>query len=644
MTPSPLKASHPLHDHDPGAHARLIISHVRMTITQNEGVQTLAVPATVHKILTSIRAVDDKTVFTDVMNKPFTLETFPSDKAKFDASFGTVIKEGRTTKVILGFTITSATTFGKLKQAIMPVLQRCSTFMRPHLSTSWKSLDTITIGHLHLLHPTFADTDELRRKMDQQLTDTAIRLRDNPEFHDILAPHLKRDGTLRVPEIMFYPGRAMGKLNSEPVASDVIDVYVARTSAAAIKYLLEASTENTTRPLAVVPRDFKYNQPDIYAKLLSAQNDYLETHRNIGLVAIPNEAMHSQKVKDIDGREWHSMHAALCHAPGIAAVHCSKRVFDLGKWNISTTQDSWDAVKKWLDHQLLPLYHSIPAEVRDNYKTYADFIEPHRLQYKPPQNGRSDISELSEYAQRIQTQMLGNTTAPRATHHQPPAWKAKRPKLVWTFNEEDFPPITAPVRKSKHDDLSTGSTTTTNSLTTMSTHDGDSIKQLQAQWKKQKVDLETNFHTKLKTMDTTVKTVLERMDSIESRIDTKMEEMELKLTSVIVEKLNATTLVSQVSAVMGGENSPFVTSASLDLAMTNWFAKVNTRLDALLPVLPEHSVTPRSRKKRHSAQPLDAIMDDGDPDHVFQDARNRMDDEIPNICAEQPQRQPADTN
>jgi hypothetical protein len=42
---------------------------------------------------------------------------------------------------------------------------------------------------------------------------------------------------------------------------------------------------------------------DIYAKLLSAQNDYLETHRNIGLVAIPNDVMHSQKVKDIDGRE-----------------------------------------------------------------------------------------------------------------------------------------------------------------------------------------------------------------------------------------------------------------------------------------------------------------------------------------------------
>jgi hypothetical protein len=255
---------------------------------------------------------------------------------------------------------------------------------------------------------------------------------------------------------MFYPGHALGKINSETVSFDVIDVYVARESATAINYLLEASTENTTRPLAVVPRDFKYNQPDIYAKLLSAQNEYLETHRNIGLVKIPNDAMHHQKVKDIDGRDRHSMHEALCHTPGIVAVHCSKRIFDLGKWNVSTTQDSWEAVKQWLDHHLLPLYNSIMAEFRDKYKSYADFTEPHHLQYKPPQNDRSDISEISAYAQRIQTQMLGNTTVPRATHHQPPTWKAKRPKLVWTFNEEDFPPITSPAPKTKHDDLSTG--------------------------------------------------------------------------------------------------------------------------------------------------------------------------------------------
>jgi hypothetical protein len=110
------------------------------------------------------------------------------------------------------------------------------------------------------------------------------------------------------------------------------------------------------------------------------------------------------------------------------------------KWNISTIHDSWESVKQWLDKHLLPLYNSIHAGDRTEYKPYSAFPEPQRLKFKPPSSNRIVVAETSDYAQRIQTQMLGNSTCPMATHHKPPAWKSKRPKLVWTFNEEDFPP------------------------------------------------------------------------------------------------------------------------------------------------------------------------------------------------------------
>jgi hypothetical protein len=350
-----------------------------MTITQKEGYQTLAVPATLHKILNSIRDFDNKAVFADVTRQPFTLQTFPADKAQFDISWGTIIKEGRTTQVIVGFTVKSLNTFGKIKQAIMPVLQRCNTFLRPHLSTTWEQLDTITIGHLHLVHPTFADADNLTCKMIHQLKETVDRILGTNEYHDNLHPFLDHDGNFAPPEVMFYPGRALGKMGHEAVSSNVVELYVAREFASALNFLLEASTENSHRPLAVVPREFKYRQPDIYAKLLSAQNDHLETHRNIGLVAIPNDAMHLQKVKDVDGKEWKSLFDALNQAPGISHVHCSKRVFNLGKWNLPTNHESWETVKEWLNKQLLPSYNSIPLKIRDNYKTYADFSGPQRL-------------------------------------------------------------------------------------------------------------------------------------------------------------------------------------------------------------------------------------------------------------------------
>jgi hypothetical protein len=73
------------------------------------------------------------------------------------------------------------------------------------------------------------------------------------------------------------------------------------------------------------------------------------------------------------------MYAALCHGPDIVQIHASKRNFDLGKWNISTTHDSWEAVKAWLDKHLLALYNSIPANVRHTYPSYHDFTEPQRV-------------------------------------------------------------------------------------------------------------------------------------------------------------------------------------------------------------------------------------------------------------------------
>jgi hypothetical protein len=344
---------------------------------------------------------------------------------------------------------------------------------------------------------------------------------------------------------MFSPGRAQGKLDNHDVASDVMDVYIARSSAPAIKYLLEASTENSNRPLALVPRNFKYNQPDIYAKLLSTQNDYLEKHRNIGLVAISTDAMLNQKVTDLDGKEWKFMYAALSQGPGIAHINASKRTFDLGKSNISTTHNEWEPVKTWLDKHLLPLYNSIPAIVRQTYGSFGDFTEPQCLQYRAPQANRTTGVFPSAYAQCIQSQLRGNASFPIATTQQPPAWKAKRPKLVRTFSKADFPPMhTQPPKHNACDELSTGSqpsTGTTNPLTTTTSKD-DSIKKLQAQWKQQKAALETDFNTQLTTMDATVKKVMNRMDAIDTCIATKMSNMQTSLQNMITNKLDTTAL------------------------------------------------------------------------------------------------------
>jgi hypothetical protein len=71
--------------------------------------------------------------------------------------------------------------------------------------------------------------------------------------------------------------------------------------------------------------------------------------------------------------------------------------------------------------------------------------------------------------------------------------------------------------------------------------------------------------------------------------------METALIAVISEKLAASNLVTKVSAVMGGEASPFITPASLDLKLTAWFTKLTQRLDGIVTSVTDNE-QPRSHK------------------------------------------------
>jgi hypothetical protein len=104
---------------------------------------------------------------------------------------------------------------------------------------------------------------------------------------------------------------------------------------------------------------------------------------------------------------------------------------------------------------------------------------------------------------------------------------------------------------------------------------------------------------------------MQRMDAMETKIDTKFDTLQETLTTVITNKLRATNLVTQVAEVIGGENSPIVTSASLAVTRAEFFTKVTTRLDDLIIPSPESD---RRRKKRQSETDLSDKEDAMDED------------------------------
>jgi hypothetical protein len=94
-----------------------------------------------HKIMNKLLDIDNNASFHDILAKPISMEQFPVEKDAFDKAFGTIVPAGRNSQVILGFTIHSRYNFGTLKSAVMPTLRHVNTFMRPHNSTTWESLD-----------------------------------------------------------------------------------------------------------------------------------------------------------------------------------------------------------------------------------------------------------------------------------------------------------------------------------------------------------------------------------------------------------------------------------------------------------------------------------------------------------------------
>jgi hypothetical protein len=261
-------------------------SHVRLSIAQKATMKAMPIPSIMHKIMNKIRDIDNQATFHDILGKPVSMENFPVDKDVFDAAFGTIVPEGRNAQVILGLTINTTMTFGSIKAALMPTLQYLNTFMRPHHSTTWSSLDAVPIAHLHEIHPSFADTTQVMHTLTEMLEQCLTKVSDEEEYKTLLG-----NKPTALPEIMLYTGRALGRLGTQDMTSDVLEIYVARPYISLMKYLFQVSTTLPHRTLQVVPRDFKFNHPAIYGKILNKQNDYLENHRNIAIVAVPLAAM-----------------------------------------------------------------------------------------------------------------------------------------------------------------------------------------------------------------------------------------------------------------------------------------------------------------------------------------------------------------
>jgi hypothetical protein len=254
-----------------------------------------------------------------------------------------------------------------------------------------------------------------------------------------------------------------------------------------MKFLFEISSNISIRNLEIVPRDSKFNHPTINGQILNKQNAYLAKHRNIAIVAIPVHAMH-HPITDQNGKTRKTLKDVILSVEGVTHVHVCKRTHDLGKWNISMNEDSWEKVKTWLDGHLNKLYRNIPVAINNRYQEYPDFDKPECLHANRTAK-RSTTASQDNYTTQLQKSILGTDIVAIPTRAFAPAWKAT-PRLVYTLdNMQAFPSL-----GKSSDDRSTGSLATTTSLTASA---DETIRQLEKQWKIDKDCFTTNLETSI---------------------------------------------------------------------------------------------------------------------------------------------------
>jgi hypothetical protein len=343
---------------------------------------------------------------------------------------------------MIGFSLSSGKPFSAIKKAIFQRLQTLNAFLRPHLQNIWTKMDTVPVGHVHKRNSKFADLDEILVDIETTLTSVIHRNQDNTDFQKMQPS----DDIWSLPEILVYPGHPPVHHNGLSVHSDAIEISTNRADSQCLKFLIQHSANLEDPDIQLVLRNLRFEMPAVYANLLGDQNKYLESHRNIAIAGLCKEAMDVENVVDITGNHFPTMREAIQAVSGIEQVYATKRITDLGKWNISTTVDQWENAKTWINQNLLPMYRSINDNVKLGYPKFQDFPVPARMFFKgwsdtaTSISGTANRSAAESYAKTLQASILGHTHDPVTPTPRPPAWQQiSKPTVIYTQNSAPNP-------------------------------------------------------------------------------------------------------------------------------------------------------------------------------------------------------------
>jgi hypothetical protein len=263
-------------------------------------------------------------------------------------------------------------------------------------------------------------------------------------------PNLQDDqGQFDAPEFHLARRNLKGDTKKHgKITADAFEIQVAKADAGLLRRVLEVAfgLKSNQSDYLFVPYSLRSDNSAVYAQLLGKQNDYMQNHRNISLAGITDNMM-TQAITEQDD----SFREMLQDQPGVYRVDPTRRILDLGKWNISTDSEHYQALKDWIDKEMPLFYATVTTAGR-----FADFPEPTRLGKNNTRSSKSKSSP-SAYSTQICQQFGATDIAPTV---QPARQAWQRPPVDIEYSLKDtteFPALSS--NKIADDTKSTASST-----------------------------------------------------------------------------------------------------------------------------------------------------------------------------------------
>lgn len=289
----------------------------------------------------------DPIQFTSVTGKTFSPGK-PPDTATFIADFGVVNVSGRHPKIVMGFTLKSATAFSTLKaRADVDWMTSNGLYLRIHPMEFATGLDTVLLGYWTMEHPRTFSSEALIEKTHIQLQYAWDEWLERSNSDDISAVKKEHNTTEWFDDLELKIPMGMERANVKyqygglQKTTSVINLTVPRPALAFSKFLMDQALLHSKKLKHFIPFAYSKEDPVQFGKWVEKHDDFMFLHRNIQIHGVDGLTAYHSTIEVPD-----SLKNRLDANPEIHRVYPD---FAHNRVNISVTESTIKTVIPWLD-------------------------------------------------------------------------------------------------------------------------------------------------------------------------------------------------------------------------------------------------------------------------------------------------------